>query len=204
MNFALKINSQISDLKEEWVNDADFLNEWTSNSLLISKDYRHIKVDSFESDKNKVWIIGDIIEERTNANDAATFAVDLNFQQLFKAIQGHYRVIVFNKESRSVFAACSLFGILPVYYIKKAGQVFLSSSLELLAKQTGELEIDKRFIMENILFYYPLFDNTIYKQIKLLPAHHQLKITDAGVNCSRYFNVCNWFTSGLVPWGKAA
>jgi asparagine synthetase B (glutamine-hydrolysing) len=204
MNFAIKIDSQTSDLKEEWINDADFLNEWASNSLLVSKDYQHIKVDSFESDKNKVWIIGDIIEERTNANDATKFSLDSNFQQLFKSIQGHYRVIVFNKESRSVLVASSLFGILPVYYIKKAQEVFISSSLELLAKQTGQQEIDKRFILENILFYYPLFDNTIYKKIRLLPTHHQLKVTNANISCLRYFNVTDWFSADLIPWEKAA
>lgn len=204
MIFALKINNQLTDLREIKLADADFYATWEENTLLISNDQQHIKVDFYDSAKNKVWLIGDTIPEPGKEEVIQQFLYNLNFESLFKVVQGHYRVIVFNKDNKTVAVASSLFGIMPVYYTQKGQHVFISSHLELLAKQTGQKELDKRFILENVLFYYPLFDNTVYKKIKLLASHHLLNITAGNITCSRYFNVTSWFSTDLIPWNKAA
>lgn len=204
MSFAIKINNNLADLGELRLNTGDFPNHWADNTLLISGECQHIKIDFYESVNNKVWIIGDVIPETDNEKNIHQFLSHANFEWLFKTLQGHYRVIVFDKDSRKIIVASSLFGIMPVYYSKKGENVFVSSSPEILAKQMELTEIDKRFILENVLFYYPLFDNTIFKGIRLLPTHHLLNIAGNNISCSRYFNVTSWFCANLIPWKKAA
>jgi hypothetical protein len=57
-------------------------------------------------------------------------------------------------------------------------------------------------VLENILFYYPLFNQTACKNIALLATNSFLTLTDKGPRVTKHTCVADWFVSEPAPWKK--
>lgn len=85
----------------------------------------------------------------------------------------------FKKDSISI--SQEKFGISPIYYYANKNEIHVSSNLFRLSQilaSSIDLHISKRYLLEHNLFNYSLFDNTIFEEIKLLPAFASLHIKE--------------------------
>jgi len=98
-----------------------------------------------------------------------------NPEFVIKNIYGHYYFILFNKKRRIFFIGNSLFSILPLFYSIKDDNLTISNSPIALSERE-EFQIDKRFILEQILFNYQLFNFCCIKGIFLLPVNSYFSI----------------------------
>jgi asparagine synthase (glutamine-hydrolysing) len=204
MHFHLKINTASIHLFNPHLKVLDKPGDnWGGNQIFISEKNNHTCIHIIETGTKKAWLIGDPVIEPGKNKAVAKFLENGEYHLLLKNIQGHYRLIIIDKTDHSVITASSLFGILPVYYYKVPGAVYISSDADSLSQQMGHAELNKRFILENILFYYQLFNQTVYKEINLLPAHHLLQVNANGMCCTKYFTVSDWFNRSPVPWKKS-
>ena len=81
--------------------------------------------------------------------------------QILSKVYGHYYFLLLNKKERELVAGNSAFSLLPVYYYENSGVIMLSNSAIDLGKQVGLDVISRRFILETMLFNYPLFNHSI-------------------------------------------
>ncbi len=158
-----------------------------------------IKNISFGNDNLFLW--GDPIFPNNPINENIA-QWDIN--KLLKTIKGHYYFLKTNIEKNTINAGVSLFNILPLYYYEKEGIIILSSDSQLIASQLSEVYINKRFILETILFNYSLFNQSSFKEIFLLPTNHFLQVDTKGIKLQKHTSIEDYFISNPHPWKKAA
>ncbi len=119
-------------------------------------------------------------------------------------LYGHYWFLFFDKRSNEYQAGNSLFSILPVYYYAGKERLILSGNALSLGRHTGTAEISKRFILESVLFNYPLFNNSVLNEISLLPSNSGIIAGRHGVKLVRHTSVEELFTDKPSPWRRNA
>lgn len=115
--------------------------------------------------------------------------------KLNKKVKGNYYGFIFNNETVKIFS--NLFNILPIFYSIEYKLAFNNFEIIRLLK-LNDLTIDKRFILESILFNYPFFDSTIYQGIKLLKTHHHLEFTSDDILLHKHFSIENLFVQNSL------
>jgi hypothetical protein len=101
--------------------------------------------------------------------------------------------ISFSKEN--VCIESEKFGLSPLFYSHLNGVIYISSNIKLLAERIMikfDLKICKRFLLEQNLFNYSLFNNTIFEEIKLCPANCKIIIADR-LNIEETFKIEDHF-----------
>ena len=118
-------------------------------------------------------------------------------------ISGHFYYILLRKNSGELILGNSAFGILPVYYCDRGDSLLVSDNALTLGKYIGEGKVSGRFILETVLFNYPLFDSSILEGIKLLGANFHLSVIHGKWSADRHLAVEDLFESSPSPWREA-
>jgi len=205
MKFHLKINSgSINQFKEEilFIDKEDQYN-WVENQLIAVGSNKHTRIISIKSKNKTGWLIGDPILEKHKESLIEDYLEESRFASILQMISGHYRLIVFDKKNFSISVSSSVFGILPLYYCQAHDAIYISTDSRSLSNVTGQNKANKRFILENILFYYQLFNQTTYKNIQLLPAQHILEISGKGTRFIKHTSIPDWFVQHPKSWSKS-
>ena len=126
---------------------------------------------------------------------------DFSVEQLLEIVKGHYYFIY--SEGDFCQIGNSRFSILPMYYAIDNGSVYVSNKVKLIAQKLSSVTTNKRFILENILFNYPLFNQTISEEIQLLPSNSYLQIKSGSVEVKSLKPIEEYFVSNPKPWRKS-
>ena len=118
-------------------------------------------------------------------------------------IYGHYYFIYLNKETGELLAGNSMFSLLPVYYHCTLSSLFLSDNALSLGQHLGMHRTDKRFILETILFNYPLFNSSIVEGIALLPANSSVRISGNRFSIVCHTQIADYFKSSTISQKEA-
>lgn len=137
------------------------------------------------------------------ADFRARLEQNLSVEFIVNNLYGHYYFIYLDKNSYDLSVGNSLFSILPVYYNTSKDKITLTENALSLSKQTGSDTISKRFILETLLFNYPLFNNSIFQEINLLPSNSYLTVSKGRSTIKKHTCIENLFDSRPVPWRKA-
>lgn len=119
-------------------------------------------------------------------------------------LSGHYYFVFYDKRSRELIAGNSLFSILPMYYCIRKDRIILSDNVFTLGKHVGIKTVSCRFILESLLFNYPLFNQSLIDGIKLLPSNSALVFEESGHQIVRHTAVEEWFSDDPEPWRRSA
>ena len=141
-------------------------------------------------------IIRSTLPGRFQGEDAAKFIAE--------NISGHFYYLLLIRNSGELITGNSVFGILPVYYCDRENSLLVSDNVLTLGKHVKATKVSARFVMETVLFHYPLFDSCILEGIKLLRANCHLSVTRGRVAVRRHLAVEDLFGSSPLPWKKAA
>lgn len=117
-------------------------------------------------------------------------------------INSQYEITI-NEEC--IYVTSEKFGLSPIFYFSTINDIFISSSLKTIfevLKTSHHYSINKRYILEQNLFNYSLFNNTIYSQIRLLSSDSILKITDR-IEVESTSSIENIFTSNPISYKKS-
>jgi len=131
------------------------------------------------------------------------FEKDSTPEFIVNNLYGHYYYLYLNKRAGDILFGNSFFSILPLYYHKGKGKITLSENAVTLGRYTGSDEICNRFILEAIMFNYPLFNNSIFQDINLLPSNSFLSIRAGEVSVNKHTFIENLFEKNPVPWRKS-
>lgn len=138
-------------------------------------------------------------EEFTRSIDGA-----ISPDQILSKVYGHFYFLLLNKQEKEIIAGNSVFSILPVYYYESNGEFILSNNAIDLGKHLGLDVISRRFVLETILFNYPLFNHSIVEKVRLLPSNSYVKIRPGAFTVVKHTFFENFFSQNPVPWRKAA
>jgi asparagine synthase (glutamine-hydrolysing) len=123
------------------------------------------KFEIVENENGKFYLLGDLInKERLNVQPFNIFDLKGNFYLIYHS-------------EKSVEIYNSLFSVLPIYYSQKHS-VISNSISQIFNYSLTSNSIEKKFILENLIFNYGLFDRSLYKEIHLLPSNSYIRIND--------------------------
>jgi len=118
-------------------------------------------------------------------------------------LSGHFYYILFKKTIDEIIVGNSMFSILPLYYYKSHDKITFSNNAIQLAAHLKLNTSSKRFMLETILFNYPLFNHSIIEGINLLPSNSYVKISGANIDIVKHTKIESYFSSSPVSWRKS-
>ena len=119
-------------------------------------------------------------------------------------LYGHYCFIFFDKGTRELLIGNSLFSILPLYYHINNERVIFSDNALSLGQYAGCTNLSKRFVLESVLFNYPLFSQSVIDGIYLLPSNSGILISRSGVKTIKHTSIEDLFSPEPLPWRETA
>ncbi len=147
----------------------------------------------FRQKNNRVIIIGDYIG--TEQELFATKKNDIPKQR------GNFYAIQIQQGVISIYN--SFFSLLPLYYDLNSS--IISSSIQLIKTYSPkEYNIDKKHILEKLLFNYGFFNRTMYEEINLLPCHRYIEIVNDNTTIHKHFEITEFFTDTPKKGKKVA
>lgn len=110
---------------------------------------------------------------------------------LVKHLPGMFSFAIWNNETRELFCARDRFGEKPFYYgIGKNGEFIFASEIKaIIASGLIDAQIDESSIAHYLKRAYVSPQKTIYKNIFVLPAAHQLLLKNGELKIERYWNL---------------
>lgn len=185
------LNNQISEIEK-----------FTDLSTLIKQGDRN-KVNFYCLEDSKFTIINDHDKFFAVGGDPIGFnkssvkdylSKKLDFKEFLINVSGHYYLFYFSGGDSSLLVSSSLFSIFPLFYYKNDESILISSRLRLITNYLPLLNNpDKKFIVEQILFNYPLFNNTIFQDIKLCPTNNYIKIEKNNLNFIKHTDATEFY-----------
>lgn len=116
-------------------------------------------------------------------------------------LRGNFYAIIIVDDTIKVYN--SFFSVLPIYYCTDSYTI--SSSIDLIKECIPQkYTIDKKYILENLLFNYGFFNRTLYNEIKLLPCHTFARLTLNSIEICKHFSITELFTASPKGGKKIA
>ncbi|MDN5345652.1 MAG: hypothetical protein PWQ73_149 [Petrotoga sp.] len=167
------------------------------NKLFIKepKQELHFQEPSFEFISWGDPIMNDGFREKLSANPEPDF--------ILNNLSGHFYFILLKKTIDEIIIGNSMFSILPLYYYKNHDKITFSDNAIQLAAHLKLNTISMRFILETILFNYPLFNHSIIEGINLLPSNSYVKISGTNLNIIKHTKIETYFSSSPIERRKA-
>jgi asparagine synthase (glutamine-hydrolysing) len=114
----------------------------------------------------------------------------LHGARCLERLNGMFTFAVWDRSARSLFIARDRVGIKPLYYAATDGGLVFASEAKALLEHPGvRAEVNRPTIDTFMTFGYVPGEETLFKQIKKLPAGHAMTITERGVTIARYWDV---------------
>jgi hypothetical protein len=120
-----------------------------------------------------------------------------------KNLAGHFYYLLKDKKRDIIYMGNSLFSILPVYIYESKNKIFISNRVESISRYIEYVSISRRFVLETILFNYPLFNHSFIEGIQLLPANSNIKVSARNWSISKHTFIADLLTAAPSNWRKS-
>ncbi|MBN1639304.1 MAG: hypothetical protein JW866_10065 [Ignavibacteriales bacterium] len=147
------------------------------SDLHISIDHWDDYIEKEYKSQNRIFILGDVVFPAGRTHDDVIDLFDeTEIFEVIKDLGGHF-YLFFWRESTSTLEIYTSYGsILPVYYSDEKEMIVSSSVKKILGAIGSSIQISKEFIIERLLFNYPITDITLMENIKRLNNNHCLLV----------------------------
>ncbi|MCX2762060.1 asparagine synthase-related protein [Aquimarina muelleri] len=141
------------------------------------------KYHDYNDTGTRIIVIGDYIGKKEDL-----FTTETND---IPKLRGNFYAIIIKNEKIKIYS--SFLNILPIYHT--VDNTYISSSVELIRKNSkANFSIDKKFILEILLFNYGFFNRTLYQDIQLVPCNYFLELQLEVVTMHKHFETASLFT----------
>jgi len=173
MKFLLK--KQLGSIKK--INAVDRIPIKRAKDFLYLEDSQQLSYQ-IQNNNKSFFIIGDLVLDSEKETDFE-FLMNHLVNNSIHLLGGFYYLIYINNINGECRVYSSLFGVLPVYYSEQGNTILISSSISLILGYLDETpKINKKYLLERVLFNYGLFNDTYYETIKLLSANSYLLLIE--------------------------
>lgn len=205
MNFLIKIHKSQGAVIHEFRNLDILIREKNKHRSFLYCDQNYMSKFT-DRQGNLLFWIGDCIppsgyHNRENFLNAliSKFQID---SLVFSG--GFFYCIRINKSiNKSLEIYNSFLSILPIYYYEAYDHYIVSSSAFLIATiLDNQPVISKRFMLEKLLFNYPLSNISLFREINLVPSNCHLEISGQ-LRIVKNFEIKDWFNEDPYKWEKS-
>lgn len=119
---------------------------------------------------------------------------------------GNYYCICYDATSNKLSIHTGFLNIMPIYYYdqKESETVFIASKPIYISEQEEvSAQLNRKFVLEKMLFNFPFQNETIYNEIKMLGGNHYLSIDQTGCKELKHTNILDWVVDNPVPAKKS-
>ena len=105
-----------------------------------------------------------------------------------KLLNGQFAIAIFDQRNDSLFLVRDPFGIRPLFWSSKSGNLGFASEIKALQQylQSG-LEIDRESLLETIKFWTVAGDKSAFLNVQQVPPGHYLTFKNKSIALSRYW-----------------
>ncbi|RLD76806.1 MAG: hypothetical protein DRJ10_12980 [Bacteroidetes bacterium] len=173
------------------------------NEIVLFKTTKHYKVVI----NDKVYLfIGDVIPPIGYKNDIVQYCQSIaqNFiPEKIRDLSGFFYLITLSTQNNEISVYNSLFSILPLFYYKQSNRLIIASNTAFIKNSTDtKLTVDKKYILEKLLFNYGFLNNTIYKEIKLVPSNSFMHIGQNKLSFTKHTDIRDFFVNNHISSKK--
>lgn len=103
-------------------------------------------------------------------------------------LRGMYAFVIWDRDTKTMFAARDHFGIKPLYYAEEGDKFYYASEGKAIYKVLKDKSFDKAALQDYMTFQFVPEPKTLTKEIKaVLPGHYIIKKPGQAVVTKRYF-----------------
>lgn len=184
----------------------EILNRQNVISLYISANPGG-KYKSYVSGTFIYYIIGDFILPSGGQKEIneyiSKFFNDFSPEKLRES-RGNFYIIEHDREKQCIKVFNSIMSILPVYYYVHDDAIWVSSRKDLIVKYSNQsFIINKKYILEHILFGYAFQNETLFINVNLLATNHYLSINNGKSTQISHTDITDYYSGNAYPWRKS-
>jgi hypothetical protein len=137
------------------INHHSELKNSRTNTLLFAAKNKPLKIQQNETD----WFVLAILYcQRQNRviRSHSSNPFFATYTNSIRHLEGHYYIIKISKRKNKVAVFTGFLNILPIYFYAETNQAIITSKLIWLKQIIPSVGLNKRYVLDKLLFNYPL------------------------------------------------
>ena len=178
-----------------------YLDFYKSNSIIVNDHtllgitaFDPYSVEIFEKENYIIIIAGEYYGDDMDATWSRSKIFDL-FQQygceFIHHIDGIFNILIFDKLKNLLYIFNDWAGGYNLFYYYKNNQFIFTTEIKGITKIVPSLTLNKRAMIEQLMFSHMLYDHYLFNEIKLLGPASILKYTAGNFEVINYFDLKN-------------
>ena len=111
-------------------------------------------------------------------------------EELLPKLRGMFAFVIYDTNSKELFAARDFYGIKPFYYYKNDDELLFSSEIKsFLAHPNFKKELNLEMLESYLTFQYSVGEDTFFKNVYKLRPGHYLKYKDGSLEIKKYYEL---------------
>ena len=111
-------------------------------------------------------------------------------EELLPKLRGMFAFVIYDTNSKELFAARDFYGIKPFYYYKNDDELLFSSEIKsFLAHPNFKKELNVEMLESYLTFQYSVGEDTFFKNVYKLRPGHYLKYKDGKIEITKYYEL---------------
>ena len=191
---SFKISGELEKMRE--------LEQINSPTMFVADESKLLKL---RWGKDNLIIGGDPIGIETIGRRSSGPGDRFDMPEFLHSVAGHYYAVHLGGNEGDISVSSSLFSIFPIFWYEDTRFTLVSSSVSLIAALPGvKATINRQFILQQMLFNYPLFNDTLYQEIKLLPSNHAIRYYQGELTFLKHTEIADYYTDNPRPWRQSS
>jgi len=173
----------------------------------INKDF-HKELIVLKTSQHTWYILGNLIipEQEKHNNERYLKKILKNFSSdSICELKGIFYLIQYNCIEKTLRVFSSIMNILPVYYYYSEEYLYISSRIDLLISNIpATFKLNKKHLVERVIFGYGFLNSTPWTGINLLPANKYIEVRSSKFDIKQHTDLSSYFVNKPLPWEKSA
>ena len=160
------------------------LNEDNSKALLYNGE-----VYNYKELREELIKCGHIFKTHTDS-EVILHGYEEYGKEILQKLRGMFAFVIWDKNEQKLFGARDIFGVKPFYYYLNDGEFLFASEIKCFLDHPGfKKELDEERIPEYLSYEYIPYENTIFKNVFMLPGASCFEYQNGKINVERYYEM---------------
>ena len=147
------------------------------------------EIYNYEELKNELLKCGHVFKTETDT-EVLLHGYEEYREELLPKLRGMFAFVIYDTNSKELFAARDFYGIKPFYYYKNDDELLFSSEIKsFLAHPNFKKELNLEMLESYLTFQYSVGEDTFFKNVYKLRPGHYLKYKDGSLEIKKYYEL---------------
>ena len=147
------------------------------------------EIYNYEELKTELLKCGHIFKTETDT-EVLLHGYEEYREELLPKLRGMFAFVIYDTNSKELFAARDFYGIKPFYYYKNDDELLFSSEIKsFLAHPNFKIELNLEILESYLTFQYSVGEDTFFKNVYKLRPGHYLKYKDGSLEIKKYYEL---------------